>query len=796
MNEPRISEKAWSKDFEAPITDGWRKTPPFPFNPNTKKRVYSIDTPPPYVNTPVHMGHAVSYTLMDMFARYKRMLGYEVLFPLGLDRNGLPIEMAAEKKFGKKFNMVSREEFLKLCEKVLEDASTTSMDTFAKLGHSYSSWTKGPNIGDVYHTDSPEYRALTQSTFIDMWQKGLIYEAERVNNYCPGCQTTIADSEIDYEDVPTLFSDIKWKVKETGEEIIIGTTRPEFLGSCAMVLYNPEDERYRHLEGKHAIVPLYDHDVLIKAHPYAQMDKGTGLVMMCAFGDYTDVRFFREQSLEPRILIGLNGRMNAHSGFLEGLKVKQAREKILEELKARSLVDKQKQITHRTPICSRSKDHIEFIGMKEFYVKQVDYKDRMLEIANQLKFYAPESRQPLIDWINSVSIDWPISRRRYYATEVPLWYCKQCREPVLAKRGTYVQPWREPAPRKSCPKCKSSEFEGETRVFDTWFDSSISPLYILGWESHKDFFQKHKPCSIRPQGKDIIRTWLYYTLLKCHHLTGDSIFDSVFINHHIVDEKGSKMSKSVGNIVDPQEVIKRYGAEALRFWAAAEGNIAQGDIRCSYQRIDAAGKTLTKLWNVARFVSMFPEPGKIKELSTLDKWIIQEANQLVKLAQEKYAVYDFHTPVIAVRNFIWEVFASHYLELCKGRVYNENKQFSEAEQNGTLYALNHCLDIVLKLLAPVIPIITYKLYHALHGKDIHQEGFPQVKEEFVIPFTKELLMETNSAIWKAKKDKSLTLKAEIAELTVPQQFQLIEADLKTSHNAKRIVYSDKVEVKI
>ena len=782
MNEPKLKEKAWSKDFEEPIAKAWKENP-HTFNSKAKK-VYSIDTPPPYVNAPIHVGQACTYAMMDMFARFKRMTGHEVLFPLGLDRNGLPIEMAAEKRFGKKFTMVSREEFLKMCFKVLEDASSTSIDTFAKLGISFNSWKQGKELGDMYLTDSPEYRALTQATFIDLWNKKLIYEADRVNNYCPGCRTTIADSEIDYEEIPTLFSDIKWKVKETGEEIVIGTTRPEFLGSCAMVIYNPEDDRYKHLEGKYAIIPIYEKEVPIKAHPFAQIDKGTGLVMMCAFGDQTDVRFFREQNLEPNILIGLDGKMLEASGSLKGLKIKQAKETILEDLKGKGLIDKQKTINHRTPICSRSKHHIEFVGMSEFYVKQVEFKDKMLKIAYDVKFYAPESRQLLLDWINGVSIDWPISRRRYYATEVPIWYCKKCKEPVLGERGKYVQPWKEKPSINSCPKCKSNEFEGETRVFDTWFDSSISPLYIMGWESNKEFFEKHKPCSLRPQGKEIVRTWLYYTLLKCYLLTNEPIFDSAWINYHIVDDKGNKMSKSVGNVIDPQKVISNYGAEALRLWTAAEGNIVNTDLRCSNQRIAGGAKTLNKLWNVARYVSMFPEPPE-QEINELDKWILQETDKLVELAQKKYSEYDFHTPILAIRHFIWETFASHYVELSKSRAYNDDK--------AAFYTLHTCLDTLLKLLAPIVPMFTSKLYKDMRGKDVHKEEFPQ-KTNHKVTFSTEMLIEANSTVWKAKKDKGLSLKAEIAEITVPLPLKPIESDLKATHNAKKISYGDKITV--
>jgi valyl-tRNA synthetase len=724
------------------------------------------------------------------------MTGHEVLFPLGLDRNGLPIEVAAEKKFKKKFNEVPREEFLEMCRTVLEEASNTSMDTFAKLGISFNSWTEGSDVGEVYLTDSAEYRALTQATFIDLWEKELIYEDERVNNYCPGCETTIADSEIDYEEIPTKFSDIKWKVQETEEEIVIGTTRPEFLASCAMVLYNPADERYQHLEGKHAVVPLFDRVVPIKAHPYAQIDKGTGLVMMCSFGDYTDVRFFREQKLEPIILIDKKGFMTEKSGFLKGLKVKEAREKVLETLKEKDLIVEQTTIQHRTPVCDRSKDPIEFIGMKEFYLKQVDFLDDLRKISDRIDFYNPKSKKILDSWIDNVSIDWPISRRRYYATEVPLWYCTSCKAPVLGERGKYVQPWKDNAPVDKCPKCGHNGFEGETRVFDTWFDSSITPLHIMKWGSDDEFFKKHKPCTLRPQGKEIVRTWLYYTLLKCYHLTNDPIFHDVWIHHHIVDEKGNKMSKSVGNVIDPQEVIEKYGAEALRLWVAVEGNIINTDLRCSYDRVEGAGKTLTKLWNVARFVSMFPEAGEEKELNNLDKFILGEADKLVESAKENYAKYDFHVPTLMVRNFIWETFASHYLELCKNRAYNQEGKYTKAQQNGALYTLNYCLNTVLKLLAPVVPIITQKLYKDLHETDIHQESFPEVGEAYEVPFTKEQLMELNSTIWKAKQDNKISLRAEIAELTMPEEFKSIEQELKATHNAQNIKYGEKVEVKI
>ena len=374
----KLSEiKNWNTEIESEITSNWKSQELFKFNPKTTKKIYSIDTPPPYVNMPIHIGQAITYCYMDFFARYRRMKGQEVLFPLGLDRNGLPIEMAAEKKFKVSPFKVGRVKFVELCEEVLNEASGQTKDSFAKLGISFSSYKEGNEIGAVYKTDSPEYRALTQSTFIDLYKKGLIYEASRINNWDPKLRTTIADSEIDYEELQSTFNDIKWKVKETGEEIIIGTTRPELIATCAMVIYNPEDKRYKHLEGKTAISPIFEEEIPIKPHPVAQIDKGTGIVMMCSMGDITDIQFFREMKLTPQIAIGQDGKMNEKAGPLEGLKVKEARKKIIELLKEKDLLVKQEQITHRTPISERSKAEIEFIEMPEFYLKQMDYKDEI-----------------------------------------------------------------------------------------------------------------------------------------------------------------------------------------------------------------------------------------------------------------------------------------------------------------------------------------------------------------------------------------------------------------------------------
>ena len=788
MPEPKIQDKKWKISFEEEITKKWVREEPYKFRLSSTKQTFSIDTPPPYINTPVHIGHASTYTMMDMFARYKRMKGYNVLFPLGLDKNGLPIEVATEKKFKIKFTETSREEFIKKCKQLLDEASTESIDSFQKLGHSYNSWEIGTQIGQIYETDSDDYRELTQETFIDLWNKGLIYEDDRINNFCTGCQTTIADSEIEYKDVESSFNDIKFKVKETKEEIIIGTTRPELVCTCGMIIFNQNDERYKHLDGKTAITPLFNKEVPIKAHPLAQIDKGTGLVMMCSAGDLSDIQFFREMNLIPTIAINIDGTMNEHAGFLKGLPVRGARSQMIESLKEKGLVVKQSKIIHRTPICERSKDEIEFISMKEFYLKQIEFKEDMKKLSNKINFYSPKSKQILLDWIDSVSIDWPISRRRYYATEVPLWYCKKCNETFVPEKGKYYKPWKENPSVKKC-KCGSTEFQGDERVFDTWFDSSISPLYILKYSRNEEFFKNNSPCSLRPQGKEIVRTWLYYTLLKDYLLTNKPIFKDVWIHYHIVDENGKKMSKSIGNIIDPQKILQRYGAEAFRLWCVLEGNIDSTDLRCSYERIEGAGKTLTKLWNVARFISMFDNPENT-DFTETDKWIIGEINNLIEECDNSFKEYDFHNPLIKLKNFLWEIFASHYIEMVKVRAYNEENKFTDKEQESALWTLHYCLDILLRLFSPAIPIITYKLYSYLNNKDIHNLEYPKINYKVKSAFETKDIVELNSFVWKAKRDNNKSLKDGLTSLTIPHYFEKISKEFQFMHNAKEIKFGN------
>ncbi len=764
----------------------------FNFKPKTKQRIYSIDTPPPYVNAPIHIGHAITYCFMDMFARYKRMKGYDVIFPLGLDRNGLPIEIGAEKKFKISAFEVGRAKFMEYCEKLLQEMSEESIDSFAKLGISFTSYKKGEHIGAVYLTDSEDYRALTQSTFIDLYKKGLVYEAKRINNWDPKLRTTIADSEIEYKDIPSTFNDIKFKVKETGEEIIIGTTRPELICTCGMIIYNPKDKRYQHLLGKTAITPIFRKEVPIRKHPLAQIDKGTGLVMMCSVGDLSDIQFFREMNLVPVIAINQDGTMNENAGLLKGLKVRDARQKIIEELKKEKLLVKQSQIMHRTPISERSKAEVEFIEMDEFYLKQLDFLDDLREIAVKINFYPAESKKILDDWMDSVAIDWPISRRRFYATPVPVWHSDDKEKLVaIPDSGKYYQPWKQEVPNDArvfknnefigkVKDFKNKKWKGDARVFDTWMDSSISELYILKYKKNMEFFKKAYPATLRPQGKEIVRTWLYYTLLRGFLETEKPCFKDVWIHQHILDEKGRKMSKSVGNIIDPQELLRDFGAEAIRIWASIEGDLSKKDFTCSKEKIRGELKTLNKILNVSKFIMQFEKPKKVSKLAKLDQLLIDYIESLTKFTDESYEAYDFHNPAVKLRNFIWEVFASHYLEVVKARAYNQEKSFSNEEANSAKYTLHFLLERFLELIYPIIPQITSTIANE-KKIDLLFSEFPKPKIGKSKLELVNKLIEFNSNVWRIKKDKGISLKEGIEGIKIPKDLEDFEKDLKACH---------------
>ena len=768
--DPKITEKAWEPKLEDAILKKWDDEKLYDFKLQDEN--YTIDTPPPYPSgRPWHIGAASHYAQIDMIARTARMNGKNVYFPIGIDRNGLPVELYTEKKHNIRMRETERGEFLNLCKNALDDLEAEMIQIMKSLGLS-------GDFKNYYRTDSEEYRKFTQETFIDLWKKGVIYLATRPNNYDWVSGTTIADAEIVYDDLPTKLVYMKFIVKDEQKEIIIASTRPELLCACKTVIVNPDDERYSNLIGKNLIVPLTNKEVKITPHHSAKIEFGSGAVMVCSYGDQNDVALFRELQLEEVIAIGLDGRMTEAAGDYQGLKPKQARTKIIEDLENANLVDKIEEISHRTPLSERSKIPIEIVPMEEYYLKQKESIEKMKKLGSEIEFYPNMHKQILMNWLESISIDWPISRRRFYGTEIPIWYCNECSEPFVPEPGKYYRPWKDSCPAQKCEKCGNTKFTGEDRTFDTWMDSSVSPLFVTKFNRDDEFFKKTYPTGIRPQAKDIVRTWLYYTLLRCEKLTGEKPWSEAWIMGYGLDEKGMKMSKSKGNAIDPLPVIQKSGADTFRFWSASEIN--QGyDFRCSEQKIESTKKFLSKLWNVSRFLSSFPiiESGK---LTDSDKWILSELDKLISVCNEGYSKYNFFIPATALREFTWNIFAAQYIEMAKARAYGIG--FDDDERDGAIFTLHKVLSTILKLLAPITPFITEHLWLTLYSENsIHKEQLPKIENIEDMTNMTQTIVEFNSKVWNEKKQNNLSLKDSI-KIEIPENLNQFKKDLIAMHN--------------
>ena len=777
--QQKINEKVWNSNIENAILKKWNQDRIYEFKVSGENN-YVIDTPPPYPSgRPWHIGAAAHYAQIDMIARTARMSGKNVYFPIGIDRNGLPVEIYTEKKHKIKMRQTDREEFLNLCKISLDDLEKEMIQIMKSIGLS-------ANFDEYYRTDSNEYRTLTQSTFINLWRRGLVYSANRPNNYCPSCGTTIADAELIYEERKTILVYLKFRLNNENEDLIVATTRPELIFACQCVIVNPDDTRYQRLHNKEVILPLFDRVVKILPHHSTKSDFGSGAVMVCSYGDLNDVQVFRELGLKEIIAIDQHGRISESGGNYSTLTIDNARKKIIEDLKNNGYIVKQESILHRIPICERSKSPVEIIPMQDYYIKQLIFLPKLREFSTSLTFYPESHRQILFNWLDSVAIDWPISRRRFYGTEIPIWYCNNCGEPLLPEPGKYYRPWKDKAPFDKCTKCGHNKFAGDERTFDTWMDSSISPLFVTKYSKDNDFFLNMFPTQIRPQAKDIVRTWLYYTMLRCYQLTDKLAWSDVWVMGYGVDEYGEKMSKSKGNVIDPFPIISRHGADTFRFWSAIEANHGQ-DFRCSEQKIVEAQKFLTKLWNIGRFVSSFEIISSYEsDLLSSDRWILGELSNLVNECVRGYKEYNFFIPASQIREFTWNIFASHYLELVKSRAYNDkvpNNRYS------ALYTLHKCFSVILLLLAPICPFITDKLWTTIYSQEsIHVQKFPLHDKDYgdMCKFTKAII-DFNSLIWTKKREstnengKRYSLRDPI-KAEIPDELNQFKDDLKEMHN--------------
>ena len=818
MGKPKITDKRWSIDLEKRIQEehyGESYSSRYSFNPNSEKEIFVIDTPPPYPSGTWHIGAVAQYSMIDVIARSQRLLGKEVYFPWGVDRNGINIEFTVEKKTGKKMRTFERGEFIDLCKETIEEYTQAMRETACRVGLSCS-------FESEYLTDSPEYRGVTQSIFVDLFKQGNIIEDLRPNIYDPVEGTTIADAEVQRISRRTKLCDILWKTEE-GEEVVITTTRPELICACGIVLVHPEDSRYAHLVGKELILPLpvngRTKKVLVSSHHSVKMDFGSGVLMVCSFGDQNDVSVFREFGLEPFVAINLKGEMTDISGPLSGLTVLDARKRAIEILDdsgvLSSIIDHEQEI----PVSERGNNPVEIILLKEWYVRQTHTLERMNELISEINFIPPRNKQFLDDWMQNISIDWPISRRRWYHTEVPIWYSEDGNKVVVPPSGGYVQPWRDSPPSGSevldrVTRTKLGSYDelsdelgiltGEEKVFDTWMDSSNSNLFVSGYGKDEELFNRAFPTALRPQGKEIVRTWLYYTLLKSTLLLDKPGFANIWIDGLGMDPWGRKMSKSLGNGIDANSVLEcgaggrtgswkikgsdgkqvnlkanKIGSECFRLWKACDAQVGD-DFHINPEEIEAKYfGILTKIFNVARFASQVDVPLDLdkvpSDLEPEDKWILSEFGRTMSKVEESWKSVDIYNAAQSIKNFSTGVFPSHWLEMVKSRLYDDDEIAS--------WTLHRIVRDILTTLSPICPFFTHYLSTTLYGNSsVDVREFPAI-----IPSDKNLLkltdslIEFNSEVWKTKKDAGISLNTEISDIVIPEELEILTTSLNRMH---------------
>jgi len=762
----------------------WEKEKIYKFDSKSKKKIYSIDTPPPYASAGhLHVGHALSYTQFEIIARIMRQLGFNVYFPPGYDDNGLPTEKYVEEKLGIDKNKVNREEFRRIClkeSKKAEDIYTNNV--FKKLGHSYD-WDL------LYQTISPESQKVAQTAFLKLIKKGDCYRAREPVIWCTKHETALAQAEVEDLARKTKLNYIDFNIENSNEKVTIATTRPELLSSCVGVFVNPKDKRYKNLVGKSLNVPLFNYDVKVMEDEKVDIDFGTGIVMVCTFGDNTDIEWWKKHKLELKISINEKGKLNEKAGKYAGLGLKEAREKIIEDLEKEGRLKKQEELEQTVGSCWRCSTPVEYLVKEQWFIKTLSYKKQLLQYGKKVKWHPDFMRIRYENWVQNLGWDWCISRQRYYGIPIPVWYCDNCKEIILPKEAEL--PVDPTIVKKKCDKC-GKDARADTDVFDTWMTSSNSPEVACRWLEKQDLYKKLVPMNLRPQSHDIIRTWAFYTILKSFLLFKRIPWKDITINTFVLDDKGKGMSKSKGNVVWADELLKRFNVDAFRYWV---GTASLGsDLPFKEQDLVAGSRFLTKLWNASKFVLMNLKNYKLKKpkkIEVIDKWMLDKTSNLVEEVKKLYLDYNIAEGKRKVENFFWKDFADNYLEIVKNRVYNGSKE----EKESAFFTLYSSLLAILKLIAPIMPHITEEIYHMKFAKDeqcksIHISKWPDLK--FKDKKSKEvgdLLVKIVSKVRQEKAKKQKSVKAEII-LTLDKKdkskLKGVAGDLGAVLNSKQI----------
>ena len=709
------------KDFEKRLYDEWLDKGYFKSSPNPDKKPFCIVLPPPNITGQLHMGHALDHTLQDVLIRWKRMDGYEALWQPGTDHASIATEVKVceriKEQEGKTKYELGREEFLNRAMDWRNEFGRKIVDQMKQLGDSCD-WDR-----ERFTMDEGCNEAVTEF-FVKLYEKGQIYRGNRIINWCPDCKTTLSDAEVEHEEKAGNFYHIKYFLKDSDEFLEIATTRPETMLGDTGIAVNPEDERYAHLVGKTAILPLVGRELPIVADDYVDKDFGSGAVKMTPAHDPNDFGVGQRHNLEEINVMNEDGTMNELAGKYQGMDRYECRKQLMQDLEEAGYVIAIKDHPHSVGTCYRCHTVIEPRLSEQWFVKMDELAKPAIDIlkSKELQFVPERYDKTYLQWLENIR-DWCISRQLWWGHQIPAYYCQECGEVIVAKEKP-----------EAC-KCGCTDLKQDEDVLDTWFSSALWPFSTLGWPHNTEELEYYYPTNVLVTGYDIIFFWVVRMAFAGMFCMNEKPFDHVLIHGLVRDSQGRKMSKSLGNGIDPLEVIDQYGADALRFMLVT-GNSPGNDMRFYMERVEAARNFANKLWNASRFVFMNIDEeimnGVTREsveanLTIADKWIISRANNVVKEVIDNMDKFDLGIAAQKIYDFAWSEYCDWYIEIVKPRLYGDDVEAKKA----ALYTLTYVLETILKLLHPYMPFITEEIYTYLPTVEgsIVIAQWPHYKEE-------------------------------------------------------------------
>ena len=813
----------------------WKENKIYAFDEDRKDEIFTIDTPPPFVSGVLHIGQYLNYAWIDFVARYHRMKANNVYFPQGWDCHGLPVELAVEQSYG--LSKDDKENFLEKCREWVENNIENMTRQLDELGYS-TDWEY------VYRTMNDDYKRRVQLSLLDFYEKGLLYREKFPIHFCVNCETSVAKAEVGYQEEYSKLWYIKLPiVGRKNEFVTIATTRPEYMEACVAVMVHPNDERYYDISAAEIKIPFTNRVVRVYMDSTVDMNFGTGVVYVCTYGDEMDIKWKLEYNLDEIQIFTEDGHMNDNSKY-QGLTIMEAREQIVKDLDEIGLIEKIEEYEHNLIIHSERpscRKPIEYLPVYQWFINVKDFTEEIIESGELMKWYPEKQKQRLIDWVEGLDWNWVISRQRVFGTPIPFWYCKDCNEIIPPKREDLpLDPTKILPPMKECPKCKSKDIIGEEDICDCWIDSSITPLEISKWKEDEEFFKKaYMDAKVhRPQGYEIIRTWLFYTLFRCKILTGKAPFYEAMINGMVAGPDGRHMSKSLGNYIAPEEVMPEFGPDAIRYWTAM-GSLGDDypfeftwinlqskqpvsneiilkerkklpvdkfnkKYRRKFEQLIGASRFITKIWNAYRFLYLNLNKTKIdnidvnpKELSAINSFFFSEFNKNLDLITNYFNEYNWHEATMILRSFFWNDICDNYIEAIKYRFYVEdqkNRQSSLKNVLNLLYNILNIFAIIMPFISEEINDIIYKKFKDL--KSIHLEKWPthydDISEELVEKG--KLIIEIIKFLRMSKSKLQIPLNQEIHKLILLMEKNQIENILDLREEIKNTIRIEKLEI--